>query len=102
MTTRPEEGPAVLCPSALGEPTVRFTLCPLCVHLSVCLPDFCLTTASVHPNIILAFWFTISLMLSLSTCLSICQTVCLLVPLSFCLPVQLLFALCCRVLSLSL
>lgn len=46
----------------------------------VCLPDFCLTTASVHPDSILAFWFTISLTLSLSICPSICRTVCLLVP----------------------
>lgn len=102
MTTRPEEGPPVLCPSVSGEPAVRFTLCLLCVHPSVCLPDFCLTTASVHPDIILAFWFTISLTLSLSICPSICRMVCLLVPLSFCLPVQLLFALCCWVLCLSL
>lgn len=42
---------------------MRFTLCPPCVHLSVCLPNFCPATASLHPRIILAFCFSINLTL---------------------------------------
>lgn len=93
VRTRPWEAPSVLCrpqESPLsGSPSAHHV-----AHLSVCLPDFCLSTASAHLSIILAFFFSINLTLSLSTCLSICLTVCLLDLLSFCLPVHLPFALC--------
>lgn len=72
-----------------------FTICPPFAHLSIRLPDFCLATFSVHPNIILFFHEPDTLSFCL-TILSSCSSV------SICLMVYFLSISLCVILSICL